>query len=57
LVCVLHTRTLPILERRIAAGDYKASRLLTDAQLRVDWIDDVDPAALSNVNSPEDLRP
>jgi molybdopterin-guanine dinucleotide biosynthesis protein A len=57
LVCVLHTRTLPILERRIAAGDYKASRLLTDAQLRVDWIEDVDPAALSNVNSPEDLRP
>jgi molybdopterin-guanine dinucleotide biosynthesis protein A len=57
LVCVLHTRTLPVLERRVAAGDYKASRLLTDAQLRVDWIEDVDPRALSNVNAPEDLRP
>ena len=57
LLCVLHTRTLPIVERRISAGDYKASRLLTDAQLRVDWIEDADPAALRNVNSPEDLRP
>ncbi|HEU4614472.1 MAG TPA: molybdenum cofactor guanylyltransferase [Kofleriaceae bacterium] len=55
LVCVLHGRVLSILERRIASGDYKASRLLTDAGLRVRWIDDADPAALRNVNSPEDL--
>lgn len=56
LVCVLHTRILPSVERRIAAGDYKASRLLTDEKLRVDWIDDADRQALRNVNSPEDLR-
>ncbi len=55
LVCVLHRDVLPVVERRIAAGDYKASRLLTDAGLRVHWIDDADPAALRNVNSPEDL--
>ena len=47
---------LPAVERRIAAGDYKASRLLTDEKLRVDWIDDADRQALRNVNSPEDLR-
>lgn len=57
LLCVLHTRTLPIVEQRIAARDYKASRLLTDEQLRVDWIEDADRAALRNVNSPEDLGP
>ena len=56
LVCVLHTRILPTVERRIAAGDYKASRLLTDEKLRVDWIEDADRQALRNVNSPEDLR-
>ncbi len=55
LVCVLHTRALPILERRIAGADYKASRLLTDENLRVDWIDDADRKAVRNVNSPEDL--
>lgn len=55
LVCLLHRRVLPVVERRIAAGDYKASRLLTDAGLRVRWIDDADPVALRNVNSPEDL--
>jgi molybdenum cofactor guanylyltransferase len=56
LVCVLHTRILPIVERRIAGGDFKASRMLTDANLRVDWIEDADRGALRNVNSPEDLR-
>ncbi len=55
LVCVLRRDVLPVVERRIASGDYKASRLLTDAGLRVRWIDDADPAALRNVNSPEDL--
>jgi molybdenum cofactor guanylyltransferase len=55
LVCVLHSRILPLVERRIAAGDFKASRLLTDDDLRVDWIEDADRAALRNVNSPEDL--
>ena len=56
LVCVLHTRILPTVERRIAAGEFKASKLLTDDNLRVDWIDDADREALRNVNSPEDLR-
>ena len=57
LFCILHTRTLPFVERRIATGDYKASRLLTD-ELRVHWIDaDRDRAALRNVNAPEDLGP
>lgn len=57
LLCVLHTRTLPIVERRIAARDYKASRFLTDEELRIDWIEDADRAALRNVNTPEDLGP
>ena len=47
--CCTHAR------RRIAAGDYKASRLFTDGELRVDWIEDADAAALRNVNAPEDL--
>lgn len=55
LVCVLHARTLPVLERRLAAGRLKASGLLEDEGLRVRWIDDADPAALTNVNAPEDL--
>lgn len=56
LLCVLHTRMLATVERRIAARDFKASRLLTE-ELRVHWIEDADPGALRNVNSPEDLRP
>jgi molybdopterin-guanine dinucleotide biosynthesis protein A len=55
LLCVLHKRVLPAIAERIAAGDYKASRLLTHDASRVCWIDDADPAALRNVNAPEDL--
>ena len=55
LVCVLHVRVLPVVVERIAAGRYKASGLLTDEGLAVRWIEDADPAALRNVNSPEDL--
>jgi len=55
LLCVLHTRAISIVERRIAQGDYKASRLLTDDRMRVDWIEDVDRAALRNINAPADL--
>lgn len=55
LVCVLHVRVLPSVLRRIAAGRYKASGLLTDEGLLVRWIVDADPRALRNVNSPEDL--
>lgn len=54
LVCILHKRVLPAIERRLSAGDYKVSRLLTD-ELWVTWIDDADPKALRNLNSPEDL--
>ncbi len=55
LLCVLHRRVLPVVEARIAAGRYKASGLLTEEGLRVAWLDATDPAALRNVNSPEDL--
>lgn len=55
LLCVLHRRALAAVERRLAAGRYKASGLLTDEGLRVTWIDAADPSALRNVNSPEDL--
>ena len=55
LLCVLHRRVLTAVERRLAAGRFKASGLLTDEGLRVTWIDAADPAALRNVNSPEDL--
>jgi len=58
LVCLLRRDVvLPIVERRIAAGDYKASRLLTDDDLRVHWLEGEDRAAVRNVNSPEDLGP
>ena len=49
---------------RLAAGRLKASRLLTDGELRVEWIEEaavraIDPdlQALFNVNAPGDLRP
>jgi molybdopterin-guanine dinucleotide biosynthesis protein A len=55
LLCLLHRRVLPVVELRLAAGRYKASGLLTDEGLAIRWIDDADPRALRNVNSPEDL--
>ena len=55
LLCILHTSALPIVERRIAAGRFKASGLLTDEDLRVHWLDDVDRDLVRNVNAPEDL--
>jgi molybdopterin-guanine dinucleotide biosynthesis protein A len=57
LLCVLHTRVLPTVERALATHRFKASRILTDDGLRVRWIDAADPEALRNVNSPEDLGP
>lgn len=57
LFCLL--RTAParaVLERRLAEGKHKASDLLTSAGLRVAWIEDVDRAALTNINTPDDLR-
>lgn len=52
----------PIVARRIAARELKASRLLTEAGLRVSWIDEaalrqIDPTLrmLANINEPSDL--
>lgn len=56
LVCALHARAAAAVARRLAAGRYKASGLLTDEDLAVAWIDAPDVQALHNVNCPEDLR-
>ncbi|MGE0549577.1 MAG: molybdenum cofactor guanylyltransferase [Kofleriaceae bacterium] len=64
LVSVLHVSTcLAVVERRIAAGQLKASALLTDAALRVSWLDETDVRAidpelrvLRNVNTPDDVH-
>jgi molybdopterin-guanine dinucleotide biosynthesis protein A len=55
LCCLLHTRTLAAVERRLAAQRYKASGLLTDEGLAVRWLTDADPTALRNLNSPRDI--
>jgi molybdenum cofactor guanylyltransferase len=55
LLCVLHVRTRDVVARRIAAGRYKASGVLTDEGLRVAWVEDVDPSLLANINTPDDL--
>lgn len=55
LCCLLHIRTLAAVERRLAAGRFKASGLLTEEGLAVRWLTDADPAALRNLNSPADL--
>lgn len=44
------------IERRFAEGKRKASELLTDSGLRVAWLEDIDRAALTNLNTPDDLR-
>jgi molybdopterin-guanine dinucleotide biosynthesis protein A len=64
LLCALRCTTCaPVVERRIAAEHRKVSRLLTDGELRVCWLEErdlraVDPElrALFNVNAPDDLR-
>lgn len=55
LCCLLHVRTREVVDRRLAAGRFKASGVLTDEGLRVRWLTDADPAALRNLNSPSDL--
>lgn len=44
------------IERRFAEGRRKASELLTDSGLRVAWLDEIDRACLTNINTPDDLR-
>lgn len=64
LFCVLRVEPcLPIVTRRLAARSFKASGLIEDASLRVNWIDEahartLDPElrGLHNINAPEDLR-
>ena len=56
LVSVLHARTRAVVEGRLAAGRFKTSGLFTDEDLRVAWLDDIDPRALRSVNQPNDLR-
>jgi molybdopterin-guanine dinucleotide biosynthesis protein A len=55
LLCLLHVCVRDVVEARVAAHRFKASGLLTDEPLRVRWLDDPDPHALVNINSPSDL--
>lgn len=63
LLCVLRCAAArPVVEARLASGRLKASRLLTDGELRVAWLDEpalraIDPGlrALFNINEPADL--
>ncbi len=56
LCCVLGVAAVgPVIEARLAAGRRKASEVLTDAGLRVAWIDDVERADVTNINTPDDL--
>jgi molybdenum cofactor guanylyltransferase len=64
LLCVLRVAAArPVVAARLASGRLKASRLLTDGDLRVAWVPEpalraIDPElrALFNVNEPRDLR-
>ncbi len=63
LLCVLHTRVAEIARARVASGQLRASELLTNAGLRLVWLDEaavraVDPElrALRNINAVADLR-
>ncbi len=64
LFCVLRVAAVrPVLDQMLATGQRKASRLLTDAGLRVHWLPEaelraVDPslASLANINEPHDLN-
>ncbi|MEJ7599371.1 MAG: molybdenum cofactor guanylyltransferase [Kofleriaceae bacterium] len=63
LMCALRTTAAPVVVGRLATGQRKASRLFTDGELRVAWIEEatlraIDPelATLRNINRPEDLR-
>ena len=56
LVCVLRVAVfLPLVQARLARGELKASRLLTEGPARVAWLDETDARAFFNVNVPADL--
>jgi molybdenum cofactor guanylyltransferase len=56
LCCVLRVAAArPVIERRLAERRLKASEVLTDAALRVAWLEDVERGALTNINTPADL--
>ena len=56
LVCLLRVSSCThVVQSRVAARALKASRLLTDGDLRVAWLDENDARAFFNVNVPEDL--
>ncbi len=65
LLCLLRVAAArPVVAARLAGARLKASRLLTDGELRVAWIAEpavraIDPElrALFNVNEPRDLGP
>lgn len=46
----------PVVDAMLAEGVRKASALLTDRGLLTTWIDDIDPAVVRNINTPDDLR-
>ena len=56
LVCVLRVSVfLPLVQARLARGDLKASRLLTEGEVMVAWLDEHDARPFFNVNVPADL--
>ncbi len=56
LVCALRVAAArPVLEAMLGEGVRKASALLADRGLLTTWIEDIDPAAVRNVNTPGDL--
>ena len=53
LPCALRRRALPVLERRLEAGELKLRDAFAELNTRVV---ELDPGALANVNTPADLR-
>lgn len=56
LLCLLRIAAVtPPLDNRLRERKLKASALLTDDDLRVAWIENVDPRSVRNINTPDDL--
>lgn len=56
LVCVLRVSVfLPLVQARLERGDFKASRILTEGEIRVAWLDEHERGPFFNVNVPADL--